>query len=43
MAAATITAGNSYDLMSDPDIEIEEKIDSDLSRAVVKSAVNIRF
>jgi len=40
-AAAAAVADNAYDSMSDPDIEIEDKSDNEVSRTVTKAAVNV--
>ena len=40
-AAAAAVADNAYDSMSDPDIEIEDKSDIEVSRTATKTAVNV--
>jgi len=40
-AAAAVTADTAYDSMSDPEIEIEDKEDTELTRTAPKPAVNV--
>lgn len=40
-ATAAAVAENAYDSMSDPDIEIEDKSDNEVSRTATKTAVNV--
>ena len=40
-ATAAATAEDAYDSMSVPDIEIEEKMDADLTRGVAKGATSV--
>ena len=42
-AAAAAAAELAYDSMSDPDIEIEEKTDADISRLCSKNTVSVSF
>jgi len=40
-AAAAAAVDNAYDSMSDPDIEIEEKADTDTTRLTTKGATGV--
>ena len=42
-AALAAAADNAYDSMSDPDIEIEDKTDSDIMRLTTKTATGVSW